>query len=121
MAVAGIPRDEDRCCGNTAGIQTGAVGILLGFHLFLWQPHRNAAAMEIGAVGILLGFHLFLRQPHRNVVPMEIGAVGILLGFHLFLRQPHRRTLEILPTIMIPVQALEYVVNSSVRCALYGC
>jgi len=119
--MAGIPRDEDRCGGNTAGIQTGAVGILLGFNLFLRQPHRNAVPMEIGTVGILLGFHLFLWQPHRNAAAMETGAVGILLGFHLFLWQPHRRTLEILPTIMIPVQALEYVVNSSVRCALYGC
>jgi len=90
MAVAGILRDEDRCCGNTAGIQTGAVGILLGFNLFLRQPHRNAVPMEIGTVGILLGFHLFLWQPHRNAAAMEIGAVGILLGFHVSAATPQK-------------------------------
>jgi len=39
---------------------------------------------------------------------MEVGAAGIVWGWNLFIRKPHGDTLEILPTIKIGVQTLEF-------------
>jgi len=44
----------------------------------------------------------------REYSGMEMGAAGIPRGRNLFLRETHRDALEILLTIKIQVQALEY-------------
>jgi len=44
----------------------------------------------------------------ENTMGMEVGAAGIVWGWNLFILKPRGDTLEILPTIKIRVQTLEF-------------
>ena len=50
---------------------------------------------------------------------MEIEAAGIPRGWNLFPREPRGDTLEILQTIKVRVQALEYQVNGPVKFLMW--
>ena len=52
-------------------------------------------------------------------VGMEIEAAGIPRGWNLFPREPRGDTLEILQTIKVQVQALEYQVNGPVKFLMW--
>jgi len=57
MGMVGIPREirrnGDRCCGNTAGMEMGAVEIPRGWSLFLLEPGRDT----LGILALCLMFH----------------------------------------------------------------
>ena len=50
---------------------------------------------------------------------MEIEAAGIPRGWNLFPREPRGDTLEILQTIKVQMQALEYQVNGPVKFLMW--